>query len=120
MSDQPMGHGWWMASDGKWYPPESFPGAQPPPPPPSGRVPAWLVPSHVSGWAVASGYLGLITFILCGVPGPFALLAGLKALDQIKRRPDLNGKVRAWVGITFGALGTAFIIVVAIAYALSR
>lgn len=23
MSDQPMGHGWWQASDGKWYPPES-------------------------------------------------------------------------------------------------
>jgi hypothetical protein len=27
-----MGPGWWMASDQKWYPPESYPGYQPPPP----------------------------------------------------------------------------------------
>ena len=25
MSDQSQGHGWWQASDGKWYPPESAP-----------------------------------------------------------------------------------------------
>ena len=29
MSDSPQGEGWWIASDGKWYPPES---AQPQPP----------------------------------------------------------------------------------------
>jgi hypothetical protein len=27
--------GWWRASDGKWYPPESHPRFRPPPPPPS-------------------------------------------------------------------------------------
>lgn len=26
MSDSPQGPGWWQASDGKWYPPESAPG----------------------------------------------------------------------------------------------
>ncbi|MCX7619639.1 MAG: hypothetical protein N2037_02200 [Acidimicrobiales bacterium] len=25
MSDTPQGHGWWQASDGKWYPPEQHP-----------------------------------------------------------------------------------------------
>lgn len=25
MSDHPQGEGWWLASDGKWYPPESVP-----------------------------------------------------------------------------------------------
>ncbi len=28
MSDVSQGPGWWLASDGKWYPPESAPGAQ--------------------------------------------------------------------------------------------
>ena len=32
MSDTSQGPGWWLASDGKWYPPETAP---PPPPPPS-------------------------------------------------------------------------------------
>jgi len=33
MSDTSQGPGWWLASDGKWYPPESHPA--PPQPPPS-------------------------------------------------------------------------------------
>jgi uncharacterized RDD family membrane protein YckC len=32
MSDVSQGPGWWMASDQKWYPPESHPGYHPPPP----------------------------------------------------------------------------------------
>lgn len=34
MSDQSQGPGWWVASDGKWYPPEQAPGATPQPEPP--------------------------------------------------------------------------------------
>ena len=34
MSDTSQGPGWWLASDGKWYPPESAP-----PPPPSSPPP---------------------------------------------------------------------------------
>ena len=30
MSDESQGPGWWLASDGKWYPPDLAPGAQPP------------------------------------------------------------------------------------------
>lgn len=33
MSDVSQGPGWWQASDGKWYPPEQAPGAQPTTPP---------------------------------------------------------------------------------------
>jgi hypothetical protein len=33
MSDTQQGVGWWLASDGKWYPPEQAPGATAPPPP---------------------------------------------------------------------------------------
>ncbi len=30
MSDVSQGPGWWQATDGKWYPPERYPGYQPP------------------------------------------------------------------------------------------
>jgi hypothetical protein len=33
MSDVSQGPGWWIASDGKWYPPEQHPNYQPPTPP---------------------------------------------------------------------------------------
>lgn len=41
MSDESQGDGWWLASDGKWYPPESAPAPVPPPPPtaPPGGTP---------------------------------------------------------------------------------
>lgn len=40
MSDTSQGEGWWMASDGKWYPPESHPAYRLPPPPPPPPPPA--------------------------------------------------------------------------------
>ncbi len=33
MSDWAQGPGWWQASDGRWYPPETHPNFRPPPPP---------------------------------------------------------------------------------------
>jgi Domain of unknown function (DUF4389) len=53
MSDVPQGPDWWIASDGKWYPPESHPGYQPPPTPPA--APGWpSQPSSLTGppWSV--------------------------------------------------------------------
>jgi hypothetical protein len=35
MSETSQGHGWWLASDGKWYPPEAWTG----PPPQTGQAP---------------------------------------------------------------------------------
>lgn len=32
MSDHQAGPGWWLASDRRWYPPESRPAPPPPPP----------------------------------------------------------------------------------------
>lgn len=40
MSDTQQGPGWWKASDGRWYPPETHPDYRPPPPPPPRPVPA--------------------------------------------------------------------------------
>jgi hypothetical protein len=42
MSDSSQGPGWWLASDGKWYPPEATPAAATPPPtdpPPAAAAP---------------------------------------------------------------------------------
>lgn len=41
MSDTSQGHGWWLASDGRWYPPELHPDRRPPAPssPPPGVAP---------------------------------------------------------------------------------
>ncbi len=62
MSDTSQGPGWWLASDGKWYPPELWtgpPAAGPSAPqtmPPSnqGQAPAY----GVGGWTVAPGQAG--------------------------------------------------------------
>ncbi len=35
MSDKPEGPGWWIASDGRWYPPELHPSVRDDPPTPS-------------------------------------------------------------------------------------
>lgn len=50
MADVSQGPGWWIASDGKWYPPELHPSVAPPPAPPGpyGQVgteqPTWGQP----------------------------------------------------------------------------
>ena len=63
MSDTSQGPGWWVASDGKWYPPQPVVDA-PPPPPPAATVPSVLeiaapppataTDSPGPGWWVAS------------------------------------------------------------------
>ncbi len=53
MSDTSQGQGWWLASDGKWYPPELHPGA----PVPTGRSvaePSSPVEEALSSWAPAA------------------------------------------------------------------
>jgi hypothetical protein len=47
MSEMSQGWGWWLASDGKWYPPEKHPDYRPPlpPPPPSDPLFVTMVPT---------------------------------------------------------------------------
>ncbi|MEQ8718909.1 MAG: RDD family protein [Acidimicrobiales bacterium] len=47
-SDQP-GPGWWLASDGNWYPPDQQPGVAPPPPEPQPPTPPAVPPPTVDG-----------------------------------------------------------------------
>lgn len=58
MSDQSQGPGWWLASDGKWYPPETAPGAVQPPAPPAAKPPVWK-----RTWVVVTGIVVLLLIV---------------------------------------------------------
>jgi len=75
MSDTSQGPGWWIASDGKWYPPESAPAPAPPPPAPPG-VPPTPEPSVEEGkpsrpwwqkWWVIAIAVVVVGVILAGI-----------------------------------------------------
>jgi hypothetical protein len=63
-------------------------------------------PSRVgsSRCAVAALYLGL--FSMLPFVGPFAVLFGLLAMRDLRRRPELRGAWRAKLGLAAGAAGT--------------
>lgn len=69
-----------------------------------------IVPIGVSPWAIAAGYLGLVSPICVGITGPLAIIAGIIALKQIKKDPRIGGKVRSIIGIVLGALGTLMLL----------
>jgi hypothetical protein len=71
-----------------------------------------LLPVGRSGWAIAAGYLGLIS-VLC-IPSPFALMAGLLAIRDIRRNPKKHGMGRATFGIAMGGIGTISLVIVLI------
>ena len=71
MSDQSQGPGWWVASDGKWYPPDQAPAVPPPetwaapptgPPPSSGMSTGAKV-----ALALVGGLIGLIVLSVIAV-----------------------------------------------------
>jgi uncharacterized RDD family membrane protein YckC len=66
-----------------------------------------------SKWAVAAGYLGLCSVIL--FPAPFALIAGILGVRDLKQHPEKGGMAGAVFGIVMGCLGTAVIALAIIA-----
>ena len=63
-----------------------------------------LLPVGRSGWAIAAGYLGLISVLL--VPAPLALVCAVLAIRDIRRHPDRHGMGRAVFGLIMGSLFT--------------
>jgi hypothetical protein len=63
-----------------------------------------LLPVGLTGWAIASGYLGLISVLL--IPAPFAILTGILAIRTIRRNPNKHGMGRAIFGIIMGTIFT--------------
>ena len=70
----------------------------------------WLIPIGRSGWAVASGYLGLLScFPYVGLLfGILAVITGVLALRRAKRNPKMGGRGRAIFGIILGSVGVLF------------
>ena len=67
----------------------------------------WIVPVNLSPWAVAAGYAGLFCMII--LPGPIALVLGLKALRDLDAHPDRRGRGRAVFGLIAGLLATVLL-----------
>jgi hypothetical protein len=67
-----------------------------------------LLPVGRSGWAIAAGYLGLISVLL--LPAPLAVLCGILAIRDIKKHPDRHGMGRAIFGLVLGGLGTILLV----------
>lgn len=76
MSDVSQGPGWWLASDGKWYPPYAVPSPSPPfPPPPAApgsgatrRPRIWPAITTLTVGGVCA-FVGLMLFAVVGFAG---------------------------------------------------
>ena len=66
-----------------------------------------LLPVNRSGYAIAAGYLGLISILL--IPAPFALLFGFLGVRDIKNNDEKHGMGRAVFGIAMGAIFSIFL-----------
>jgi len=67
-----------------------------------------LAPRARSKWAVAAGYLGLCSVII--FPGPFAMIAGIIGVRDLKAHPEKSGMAGAIFGIVMGFLATALLV----------
>jgi hypothetical protein len=74
-----------------------------------------LLPVGRSGWAIAAGYLGLVSVLL--LFAPFALVTGILGLQAIRRDPNLWGRGRAWFGVVMVGIFTVLLVVVMVASA---
>jgi len=126
MSDVSQGPGWWLASDGKWYPPESAPGYVQSPPPqqnPYGApaVPGMYAPTpgpymggpaymavKTNGFAVASLVLGIVWIYWIG--SILAIIFALIARKQIKERHQ-KGDGMAIAGLVLGIIWMVLLVI---------
>jgi Domain of unknown function (DUF4190) len=106
VTETPHGPGWWLASDGKWYPPEfhhqyrQYSGPYPFPPP---------RPARTNGLAIASLVLSLTAFFI----GPvLAIIFGVKARRQIRESAGReSGDGLALAGLVIGIVELALSLV---------
>ena len=61
-----------------------------------------LLPVGRSGWAIAAGYAGLLSPLMC--PAPLAIVFGILAVRDMRKNPAKHGMGRAIFGIVMGSL----------------
>ena len=69
-----------------------------------------LLPIGRSWWAMAAGYLGLVSILV--LPAPFALACGIIGIVDIRRNPKKHGMGRCLFGIIAGGIVSAILIFV--------
>jgi hypothetical protein len=70
----------------------------------------YILPIGRSGLAIIAGYLGLLSLFL--PIGPFAIVAGVLALRDIKAHPEKLGRGRAIFALVAGGIATALLLVI--------
>jgi hypothetical protein len=118
----PPGPGWWLASDGRYYPPEQAPGQAAPPPPQYTAYSPYapmVQATTTNGLAIASMVLGILWLYWIG--SILALVFGYVAKGQIDRAAGRQtGRGMAIAGIVLGWIGVAvlaLVVVLAVAFA---
>ena len=81
MSDTSQGDGWWLASDGKWYPPEATPGPAAPPSLPPPIVPSPTVPPPVAPSGGSAPLWKRPWFVILGVVIVVLVIAAIATSD---------------------------------------
>jgi hypothetical protein len=108
----PPAPGWWLASDGRYYPPEQAPGYASPTPPPFTQytpyAPGMVQATSTNGLAIASMVLGILWIYWIG--SILALIFGYVAKGQIDRAAGRQGgRGMAIAGIVLGWIGLGFL-----------
>lgn len=75
-----------------------------------------ILPVGRSGWAIASGYLGLCSVLI--IPAPFAIVTGIIGIINIKKSQNSESPKRGLgrcifglvMGVIFAALGVLIVI----------
>jgi hypothetical protein len=122
--------GWWLASDGNWYPPQAVPGGAAAPPAPYGPPPSGYGPppgaygpppgaaygyspyaptQSTNGLAIASMVLGILWIYWIG--SILAIIFGFIAMSQIKER-NQGGRGMATAGLVLGFIGIGTLVLV--------
>ena len=66
-----------------------------------------LLPVGRSGWAIAAGYMGLLSVLF--VPAPLALIFGISRSSTSRSIPGGHGMGRAIFGIVMSVVGPALV-----------
>ena len=114
MSDTSQGEGWWLASDGKWYPPTAAPAPAAPPPPTYSPPPYVPAASPTANEAIWSLILGIGSFLLCGIfMGIPAIILGNNAKKKIAASGgQVGGEGLATAGIVLGWIQVGLTVII--------
>jgi hypothetical protein len=88
-----------------------------PPPPGIGNDAGMrmLLPVGRSGWAIAAGYLGLLS-LGCFFLGPAAILCSVMAMRDMKLHPERHGMGRVVTGFVLGGIGTIVLCIFSVGF----